>query len=187
MSQYIRIFIMILFAGLLVSFLTVYGIFLNQDEILVNNLHDAVQTSLYKARDDSARVKYGTFIINRDKFQKTLENTAVKSFKGEKPVYHISYLKDTDNSDSDIPDKGATYTVNTPTKDTRGSNVAVATEMPVGSKQKTYEQIAAVKVETVFNTKNKQVSAKDDDHSVTYVISPSVANNPKDSVNVKKK
>ena len=74
-----------------------------------------------------------------------------------------------------------------PTKDTRGSNVAVATEMPVGSKQKTYEQIAAVKVETVFNTKNKQVSAKDDDHSVTYVISPSVANNPKDSVNVKKK
>ena len=57
--------------------ITLMGILVSQlfglrESLTTNNLEDAIQSSLYAARDDSARIERGTFVVDKDKFEKNM-------------------------------------------------------------------------------------------------------------------
>ncbi|TPR12810.1 hypothetical protein DY052_09125 [Apilactobacillus timberlakei] len=97
MYNYIRSMIYIFITGIICALLINYGTFFFQDSVSATTLQNAIQVSTLFANDQSSRANRGTYVINMQKFQEELTKTKVKKFDGQKPTYHISVLKDTDN------------------------------------------------------------------------------------------
>lgn len=146
---------LVIFSGVCAIILAVWGMFSLRDNLKTNTLQSAVKTSLYAARDDSARVGRGTFIINKDEFKKDLAKTKLKE-AGNKTVdessFNIQYL----------PDK----------------------ESKIDKVTGNFEAIKAVRVKADLKTggvKSKRANA--DTHVATYVIQTDSKTSSNDKTN----
>lgn len=91
--------------------ITLMGILVSQlfglrESLTTNNLEDAIQSSLYAARDDSARIERGTFVVDKDKFEKNMGTHKLYTRKNgvrKAANYKFSYLSD---DDTEIKDEG---------------------------------------------------------------------------------
>lgn len=141
LSNQIHTIILILIGSIGIIILAIWGLFSFRDNMVTNTLQDDVKTSLYAARDNSARTERGLFIIDTSDFKKELAKHRVKEFDNQKlspSDYHIDYLAD-------------------PQTD-------VQTAAP-------YKAIKAVRVTVnmkAANVKNKKANANQ--HIATYVI-----------------
>lgn len=154
MSNKVYTIWLMIFGGIIGVILATWAVYSLRENIYTNTLQDTVRVSLYDAKDNSARVSKGTFIINTKTFENDIESSRIKEFNNSKLTANdisISYLTDSDYSGTAISGD--------------------------------YKAIKAVrvkvKIDTGSSTKDSQHN-NSDIHVATYVIQKSTDNDSND-------
>ncbi|TPR16739.1 hypothetical protein [Apilactobacillus timberlakei] len=165
MGNIVRSMILILIAVLASSIFVAYGLGFMKDSISATTLQDAVQTATLSSNDKSARVSRGTYSINLEKFQDTLERTNIKEFDGKKPTYRIEVLTSSNGTNLD---KNESYKPIYQTK-LQGSKNA---DYNIGQTYSSNVYVKAVRVIANFESSKKiKNKDKDSDKQVsTFVV-----------------
>lgn len=102
MFDYIHTLIITLVILFLTFILAVFTIVHDQSVIAANNLTDAVRSAFYDARDDSARVERGVFIINKSQFIYELQHTKISDFGNQTPTVKEGEIKNPQPGDISV-------------------------------------------------------------------------------------
>ena len=69
--------VLAVFSGLLTVFLVIYAVMQFTTQWYQGSLQTVTQSSIYYARDDSARAKTKVFVMDRDKFERTVDASKI--------------------------------------------------------------------------------------------------------------